>query len=96
MADLIERGALVEALKPVAETGGIVGCAVASCLVEINAQPRVAARAVERSAWVRDTWGKYLCERCGAKTLVDEVMGSPVYKYCPYCAAEMVGAKYDS
>lgn len=48
-------------------------------------------RSVVRGWWSRCTGNKYRCTNCGRHTNVDEVMGKPVYNYCPYCGADMRG-----
>ena len=39
--------------------------------------------------WYREL--EYTCSRCNSTTEVDEVMGRPLYNFCPYCGAKMDG-----
>ena len=46
-------------------------------------------REVVRGKWEYDTEDKYRCSVCYTKTSVDERMNQPLYKYYPYCGANM-------
>ena len=37
------------------------------------------------------TWGRsiYACSVCGQGVDVPTVMGTPIYRYCPHCGADM-------
>ena len=40
--------------------------------------------------WEWDTEDIYKCSNCGDKVHVKEVMGQPVWDYCPACGANMM------
>ena len=44
---------------------------------------------VVHGRWKWITEDKYRCTNCGRITRVDECMGKPMYKGCPYCMAIM-------
>lgn len=44
---------------------------------------------VLRSKWRWDTEDIYICSRCERRVHVEEVIGRPVFEYCPYCGAKM-------
>lgn len=45
--------------------------------------------------WVYRREDKYSCSKCGTTTSVDEagIDEKPMYKFCPYCGAEMESGK---
>lgn len=42
------------------------------------------------SEWLHINDDIYECKNFGISTQVDENFGSPAYKFCPYCGAEMI------
>lgn len=44
----------------------------------------------ETSEWRHIEGNIYECKKCFITTEVDENFGSPAYKFCPYCGAEMI------
>jgi rubrerythrin len=42
------------------------------------------------SEWRHIEGNIYECKNCLITTEVDENFGSPAYKFCPYCGAEMI------
>ena len=55
----------------------------------IDDAPTADVEEVKRGEWLWDTEDKYKCSCCHYETRVDEVMGLPRYKYCPFCGAKM-------
>lgn len=53
-------------------------------------QPVTMSNGLPETKWIRVKDDRYKCPRCGQETNVDEVMGNPVYEYCPYCGKSMV------
>ena len=47
------------------------------------------AAKVTHGKWIWIVDDKYMCKNCGRITHVDECMGKPMYKCCPYCRALM-------
>ena len=42
-----------------------------------------------RGVWSWQTENEYCCTACNNVTCVDECMGEPMYRFCPYCGAPM-------
>ena len=57
----------------------------------IKEAPTADVKEVKRGHWIWLEGNLYECSECPAKTEVDEKMNEPLYKFCPYCGAEMVG-----
>ena len=52
-------------------------------------QPIIIPHGEPETRWIHEIEDKYRCPKCGMITSVDEVMGKPVYEYCPYCGKSM-------
>lgn len=50
---------------------------------------------VKYGEWLWDIEDIYECSNCHTETRVDEVIGMPIYKYCPFCGVEMDGGKVE-
>ena len=52
-------------------------------------------RSQKSGKWIYRRGDKYSCSKCGTTTSVDEagLDEKPMYKFCPYCGADMRGAE---
>lgn len=41
--------------------------------------------------WMWQTGDVYRCSECNVDVHVAECMGEPIYNFCPYCSAKMIG-----
>lgn len=57
----------------------------------IDEQPTIEER--KTGEWIpdpdRDGYGRYICSVCESPFEVEEVMGKPLWKFCPMCGARM-------
>lgn len=52
-------------------------------------------KSLQPGEWIYRRGDKYSCSKCGTTTSVDEsgIEEKPMYRFCPYCGADMRGAK---
>ena len=55
----------------------------------ISSAKAVEAEPVRHGRWEWDVLDVYRCSACGEKSRVKEVMGEPVWDFCPNCGAKM-------
>lgn len=60
-------------------------------LDSIDNAPTADVAPVVHGQWEWDTEDVYECSNCGEKSHVKEVMGQPVWDYCPNCGCRMDG-----
>lgn len=90
MAKYYNADTLLEFVKN--NTPHIDGNTTMQCVEwSIKEAPTVDVKEVKRGHWIWLEGNLYECSECPEKTEVDEKMNEPLYKFCPYCGADMRG-----
>lgn len=88
MAEYIDRDVLIDNLQKFAPD-----CYSAAVNNAIVGMPKADVAPVVHERWEWDFLDVYRCSACGETSRVKEVMGEPVWDFCPNCGSKMDGGK---